>query len=137
MKIKIQFNKTIKYKNHEKSKRSKGRISYSSYRQAIFRAKQDQQKNKDKKQDQQQKDQQKNDQQKQKEKEEDKNNQQQDPPKQDKQDDKNESKPKPMPSKLTKEQADQLLNALNEEEKKLREKKEKSNGQPVKLDKDW
>ena len=45
--------------------------------------------------------------------------------------------PKPMPNKLTKEQADQLLNALNQEEKKLRAKKEKGNGQPVKLEKDW
>jgi hypothetical protein len=42
-----------------------------------------------------------------------------------------------MPSKLTKEQADQLLNALNQEEKKLRDKKDKVSGQPVKLDKDW
>ncbi|HOZ50571.1 MAG TPA: hypothetical protein PLU17_01830, partial [Chitinophagaceae bacterium] len=52
-------------------------------------------------------------------------------------DEKEGDKPKPMPSKLTKEQADQLLNALNQEEKKLREKKDKVSGQPVKLEKDW
>jgi Ca-activated chloride channel family protein len=46
-------------------------------------------------------------------------------------------KPKPMPSKLTKQRADQILNALNDEEKKLREKKDKAVGNPVKLDKDW
>ncbi len=46
-------------------------------------------------------------------------------------------KPEPQPSKLSKEQADQILNALNQEEKKLRGKKEKGSGQPVKLDKDW
>ncbi len=42
-----------------------------------------------------------------------------------------------MPSKLTEKQADQILNALNQEEKKLRDKKEKGRGQAVKLEKDW
>jgi tetratricopeptide (TPR) repeat protein len=53
------------------------------------------------------------------------------------QDGKEKEKPNPMPSKLTKEQADQLLNALNQEEKKLRAKKEKGSGQPMRLEKDW
>lgn len=48
-----------------------------------------------------------------------------------------QDKPKPMPSKLTKEQANQILNALNQEEKKLKQKKERGNGIPVPLEKDW
>ncbi|HMN33293.1 MAG TPA: tetratricopeptide repeat protein [Chitinophagaceae bacterium] len=47
------------------------------------------------------------------------------------------NRPQPQPSKLTKDQAEQLLNALNQEEKKLKEKKEKEKGQPVRLEKDW
>lgn len=46
-------------------------------------------------------------------------------------------KPKPLPSKLSKEQADQLLNALNQEEKKLHEKNERNKGMPMRLEKDW
>ncbi len=42
-----------------------------------------------------------------------------------------------MPSKLSKAQADQILNALNQEEKKLKEKKEKGKGRAVRLEKDW
>ncbi len=66
----------------------------------------------------------------------------QDPKQDDKQDpkepkDKEQDKPQSQPSKLTKDQADQLLNALNQEEKKLREKKDKERGQAVKLEKDW
>jgi tetratricopeptide (TPR) repeat protein len=53
------------------------------------------------------------------------------------QDGKEKENSQSMPSKLSKEQADQLLNALNQEEKKLRAKKEKGNGQPVRLEKDW
>lgn len=45
--------------------------------------------------------------------------------------------PQPMPSRLSKQQADQILNALQQEEKKLREKKEQGNGQPIPLNKDW
>jgi Ca-activated chloride channel family protein len=97
---------------------------------------QDQQKDKNKDKQQNQQDQQKQDQQKQDEQKQDQ--QKQDQPKQgEKPEEKKDEKPQPMPSKLTKEQADQLLNALNQEEKKLRENKDKAGGQPVKLDKDW
>ncbi|MBU3675616.1 MAG: tetratricopeptide repeat protein [Chitinophagaceae bacterium] len=43
----------------------------------------------------------------------------------------------PRPSKLNKNQADELLNALQREERKLREKKEKQKGHPVSPEKDW
>ncbi|WP_190277263.1 tetratricopeptide repeat protein [Taibaiella lutea] len=57
---------------------------------------------------------------------------------QDKKDEnKQEQKPQGQPSKLTKEQADNLLNALQQEEKKLQDKKEKGKAVPVKMEKDW
>jgi len=54
-----------------------------------------------------------------------------------KQDEKDEQRPQPQPSKLSKEQADQLLNALAQEEKKLHDKKEKGKAIQIKVDKDW
>ena len=103
-----------------------------------MKKKEEQDKKKDDKQDKQQQNQQQKEQEKkdQEKKEEDKKEQENNKPKE-KPEQKEQEKPKPMPSKLTKEQADQLLNALNQEEKKLREKKDKGNGQPVKLEKDW
>lgn len=43
----------------------------------------------------------------------------------------------PQPSKLSQQQADQLLNALQQEEKKLQDKNKKVRGTPVKVEKDW
>jgi len=44
----------------------------------------------------------------------------------------------PQPSKLSKQQAENLLNALMQEEKKLQDKKnEAAEGMPVQLEKDW
>lgn len=51
--------------------------------------------------------------------------------------DQDQQHPQSQPSKLTQQQADQLLNALQQEEKKLQDKKKKENGVPVKMDKDW
>ena len=103
-----------------------------AYAQAMKKNQDKQDKNKDKK-DQDKKDKDK--------KPEDKKDDQQPQKPEDKKEngdkEKEEQKPQPQPSKLTKDQADQLLNALNQEEKKLKEKKDKANGQPVKLDKDW
>ncbi|MBA3827698.1 MAG: tetratricopeptide repeat protein [Taibaiella sp.] len=48
-----------------------------------------------------------------------------------------EQHPQGQPSKLSQQQADQLLNALQQEEKKLQGKKEKQKGTPVRLQKDW
>ena len=73
-------------------------------------------------QDQQQQDQQQQDQQKQQEQQEQNDNQQ---------------RPQPQPSKLSEEQADQLLKALAQEEKKLHDKKEKVKAVNIKVDKDW
>lgn len=57
---------------------------------------------------------------------------------QNKQDDKDQQQqPQSQPSKLSEKQADQLLNALQQEEKKLQDKMQKAKGVPVKVEKDW
>lgn len=48
-----------------------------------------------------------------------------------------EGKPQAQPSKLSEKQAEQLLDALQQEEKKLQEKNKKRHGTPVKMEKDW
>lgn len=68
----------------------------------------------------------------------DEKNQQQQQDKKDKQAPKEqEKKPQPQESKLSEQQADQLLNALAQEEKKLHDKKEKGKATMIKVDKDW
>jgi Ca-activated chloride channel family protein len=67
----------------------------------------------------------------------DKDKQQQNGDNKDKQDDKQDQQPQGQPSKLTQQQADQLLNAVQQQEKKLQDKKMKEKGVPVKMDKDW
>jgi tetratricopeptide (TPR) repeat protein len=51
--------------------------------------------------------------------------------------DEQDKKPEPQSSKLSEKQAEQLLNALQQEEKKLQDKHKKAKGVPVKVDKDW
>ena len=50
---------------------------------------------------------------------------------------KDQQQPQGQPGKLSQQQADQLLNALQQEEKKLHDKMKKEKGVPVKMDKDW
>ncbi|HEY0608345.1 MAG TPA: tetratricopeptide repeat protein [Chitinophaga sp.] len=62
--------------------------------------------------------------------------------KQDQQQDKDkeeqdQNKPQSQPSKLDKEEAERLLQALNQEEKKLQDKLKKAKGQQVPVEKDW
>lgn len=61
----------------------------------------------------------------------------QDKSKDENKEDRQENRPQPQPSKLSQQQAEQLLNALSQEEKKLHENKEKGKGVPVRMDKDW
>jgi len=82
------------------------------------------QKDKDKK-DEQNKDQQNKDQQN-----KDQQNKDQDKDQQD-------QRPQPKPGNLSQKQADQILNALQQEEKNLQDKMQKAKGVPVKVDKDW
>ncbi len=102
--------------------------------------KKQQQENKDKKDKQDKKDDKKEDKQDKQDKKDDKDkdkqdkNQQQD---QDKKEDKQDQQPQSQPSKLSQQQAEQLLNALQQEEKKLQDKMKKEKGVPVKMQKDW
>lgn len=96
--------------------------------------KNNQQDKKDDKKDQQQnKDQQQPDKNKQ---DENKDQQQEQNDKQDEKD-KEDKRPQPQPSKLSEQQAEQLLNALQQEEKKLQDKMQKGKAAPVKVEKDW
>jgi tetratricopeptide (TPR) repeat protein len=54
-----------------------------------------------------------------------------------KEDEKKDGQPQGQPSKLSPKEAERLLNALQQEEKKLQEKMKKEKGVPVKLQKDW
>ncbi|MBL7712036.1 MAG: tetratricopeptide repeat protein, partial [Chitinophagaceae bacterium] len=95
----------------------------------------DKNKDQDKKDQDQKEQQQKQDQQKQDEQKKDEQKDQQ--PKEGEQEKQEEQKPQPQPSKLSEKQAEQLLNALQQEEKKLQEKNKKKYGTPVKAEKDW
>ena len=100
------------------------------------------QKNKDQqkkdKQNQQNKDQQnKDNQNKNGQNKQDQNKDQQNQQNKDQQDKNDQQHPQSQPSKLSQKQADQLLNALEQEEKKLQDKKQKEKGVPVKMEKDW
>ncbi len=86
------------------------------------------------KQEQQKKDQQQNKDKKDKDKQ-DKQDQQQENDK-DKKEDKDQQ-PQSQPSKLTEQQAEQMLNAVQQQEKKLQDKMKKGKGIKVKMDKDW
>ncbi len=91
-------------------------------------------KNKDNKQDQENKDDQNKDQ---REQNKDQQQQNQDNQQDKKEEQKEQQKPQPQPSKLSEKQAEQLLNALAQEEKKLHDKKEKGKAVKVKVEKDW
>ncbi len=111
-----------------------------SYAKAMMKKEQDEkEKNKDKNKDQNKDNKDQKDKDKDKKDKGDKDKQDkgdQDKDKKDQQD-KDDQRPQPQPSKLSQQQADQLLNALQQEEKKLQDKMQKEKGVPVKTDKDW
>jgi Ca-activated chloride channel family protein len=105
-----------------------------SYAEQMMKKQQDKNKQDKKKQN---KDQNK-DKQKQQNKDQDKQDKGQNDNKDKKDDkDKDQQQPQSQPSKLSQQQADQLLNALQQEEKKLQDKMKKEKGAPVKMEKDW
>lgn len=83
------------------------------------------QQNKDKNKDQQNKNKEDENKNKDENKDKNKNKEQQD------------EKPEPQPSKLNKQEAERLLQALGQEENKLQDKMKKAKGQAVPVDKDW
>lgn len=109
-----------------------------SYAEEMLKKQQNQNKNKqDKdKQDKQNKDQ------KDKNKQDQDKKDKQDKDKQDKQDqkdqqNKDQQEPQGQPSKMSKQDAENLLNALQQQEKKLQDKMNKEKGVPTKMEKDW
>lgn len=92
--------------------------------------KKDKDKNKDKNKDQNKDD-------KNKDKNKDQNKDQQDKNKDQDKDKEDQQKPQPQPSKLNKQEAERLLQALSQEEKKLQDKAKKVKGSPVPVEKDW
>lgn len=108
-----------------------------AYAEAMKKKDQQNQKQDKNKQNKDQKDQKdKKDQQK-KDPDKDKKDQDQKDQDQKNQQDKDQQEPQGQPSKLSQQQADQLLNALQQEEKKLQDKMKKEKGVPVKMQKDW
>jgi tetratricopeptide (TPR) repeat protein len=110
-----------------------------SYAEEMMKKQQDQNKKNQNNKDKQNKDQNKDKQNKDKNKDKDKDKQDKDQNNnKDKNDNKNkDQQPQSQPSKLSQQQADQLLDALRQEEKKLQDKMKKEKGTPVKMDKDW
>jgi hypothetical protein len=98
---------------------------------ALARLKQQQQQNKDDKKDQDKQDQDKKDQQKKEEPKDGKDQKEQDG------DQKEKERPKPQPSKLTEQQAANLLKALQQDERKVQDKMQQGKANPVKMEKDW
>lgn len=99
---------------------------------ALSKLKQQQNQNKDQNKD-QKKDQQKQKDDKKDDKKDQQNQDQQEPKDQDKQDQKRQ----PQPSKLSEQQADNLLKALQQDERRTQDKMQQSKAMPVKLEKDW
>jgi len=98
------------------------------------KGKEDEKKDKDDKGDKDKKDKEEDDKEK-----EDENRDKQKDKKQDKSDNKKEEKPKPKKGQLSPQQVQSLLEAMNNQEKKLQEKMnaKKTKGVPVKNEKDW
>lgn len=115
---------------------AKYNLSYAE--QMLKKQQQEDKDNKDKKDKDKKEDKDKQDQQN-KDKKDDKDKQDQEQQKEgDKKDDqKQEQRPQGQPSKLSQQQAEQLLNALQQEEKKLQDKMKKEKGAPVRMERDW
>jgi tetratricopeptide (TPR) repeat protein len=106
-----------------------------SYAQQMLKKQGGGKNNKDKKDDKNKDNQQNKEDKKKDDNKDDQNKDQQN--KDDKKEDQQDKKPEPQSSKLSEKQAEQLLNALQQEEKKLQDKHKKVKGTPVKVDKDW
>jgi Ca-activated chloride channel family protein len=119
---------------YKKSLRKAPQDSDAKYNLSYALAKLKQQQNKDKK-DQDKKDQQQKPDQ-QKKKGADKKDQQQQP-QQEKGDQKEQQRQQPQPGTLTEQQADNLLKALQQDERKVQDKMQQSKAPPVKMEKDW
>lgn len=128
------YKKTLR--NNPQDADAKYNLSYAE--QMLKKQQQEDKNNKDKKDKDKKEDKDKQDQQD-KDKKDDKNKQEQEQQKDGdkKEDEKKEQRPQGQPSKLSQQQAEQLLNALQQEEKKLQDKMKKEKGAPVRMERDW
>lgn len=120
-------------KDNKEKKDSKNK-NYKDSDKKDDKGKEDEKKDKDDKGDKDKKDKEEDDKGK-----EDENKDKQKDKKQDKSDDKKEEKPAPKKGQLSPQQVQSLLEAMNNQEKKLQEKMnaKKTKGVPVKNEKDW
>ena len=129
------------YKQTLRNNPQDGDAKYNlSYAEEMLKKQQQQNKDKNKDQNKQNKDQKDKDKQNQQNKDQQKKDDKQgkgDQDKDKKDDQKQDQQPQSEPGKLSEQQADQLLKALQQEEKKLQDKMKKEKGVPVKMDKDW
>lgn len=128
------------YKNTLRNNPQDADAKYNlSYAEQMLKKQQQDNKDKKDKKDKDKKDEKKDNKEKDKDKKDDKEKQDKDQQqdKDGKEDKDKEPQPKSQPSKLSQQQAEQLLNALQQEEKKLQDKMKKEKGVPVKLQKDW
>jgi Ca-activated chloride channel family protein len=122
-------------RNNPQDADAKYNLSYAE--QMLKKEQQQQQQNKDK-QDKDKKDKDKQQQQQNKDKDKDKKDKDQQNNKDQKEEqNKDQQHPQGQPSKLSQQQAEQLLNALQQKEKELQDKMKKEKGVPVKMDRDW
>jgi len=116
-----------------------------AYAQEMLKKQQQNQQNKDKNKDNKNQDKNKNKDQKDKDQQNKDNKDKQDKDKQQDQKDqqnkdqkdKQDQRPQPQPSKISQKQAEQLLNAINNEERKVQDKMKKGDAVRVKMEKDW
>ena len=73
----------------------------------------------------------------QKDQKDDKNKQQQQQGKDDKNEQHQQQRPQPQQSKISEQQADNLLKALQQDERKVQDKMQQGKAVPVKMEKDW
>ena len=124
-------------RNNPQDVDAKYNLSYAEQMMKQQQQQQQQQKKQDK-QNQDKKDQDKKNQDKKKDDKKDQDKKDQQQQQQDKQDQDKKDQQQGQPSKLSKQQADQLLDALQQEEKKLQDKMQKKDkGAMMKMQKDW
>lgn len=108
-----------------------------SYAEEMQKKQQDQNKQNQQNKNQQNKQQQNKDQQNKDQQNKDKQNQDKQNQDQKDQQNKDQQQPQGQPSKISQQDAENLLNALQQQEKKLQDKMNKEKGAPTRLEKDW
>lgn len=129
------YKKTLR--NNPADADAKYNLSYAEKMKATEQQQQKQDKKDDKKDNKDNKNQQNKDNKDNKDKKDEQNKDDKNKEDKDKKDDQQQQEPQQQKSNISKQTAEQLLNALQNEEKKLQEKMRKEKGSPIRPDKDW